>query len=532
MSMGMLRPSLLAMALGSVLALRCAAQEPEADAAPKATNMWELARTGDGTNPPVVFPGFGSATIVASAYRREPSTADAWQGKGGTQTVACGSFTVELQRVAPDWKVLRALLPAPSPADKIAVKRLVWGGVSSWMIDMTLAAEAHKGITATRQRYLVAAMEDGFLVLAFRGPPDKFEADRPAMRRVALSFLFRVSGLIAEYYNSPTLDYLACRQVDPTIDFNWGEGCPANGVGPDCFSIRWTGKLKPRYSETYTFTTASDDGVRLWVNGQLIVENWTDHPVTMNTGVADLRAGEEVDIKMEWYENRIHAVARLMWESASQAQEAVPATCLSASPPPGLFLPFDLGGGSVEPPGGWPVLSYSELPGGYTVRAPEGMTWEGQRPAQTLVFGEGPTTVQVSLRKVPVTPAQARSLLPSTHPKDQVEAQAVAWRYATATASSRRPGPSTDVAPAPWRYAAAWSVDCTLNAAGHPETKLLYQRYYLVPLRTGLLVFSFAAQDKDWRANCLEQFREVFDGVSLTPEVQNEESSESNDSAF
>lgn len=69
--------------------------------------------------------------------------------------------------------------------------------------------------------------------------------------------------------------------------------------------------MQPFYSETYTFYTVSDDGVRLWVNGVLVINHWTDHPATENAGTVTLAAGQLYDIRMEFYERSGGAVARL-----------------------------------------------------------------------------------------------------------------------------------------------------------------------------------------------------------------------------
>lgn len=112
-------------------------------------------------------------------------------------------------------------------------------------------------------------------------------------------------------------------RTDSTVNYNWGNFSPA-GIGPDSFSARWTGQVKPGRSEVYTFHTTSDDGVRLWMDGQLIINNWTDHPPTDNSGQIALTAGQKYDIKMEYYENGGGAVARLWWSSASQSKQIVP----------------------------------------------------------------------------------------------------------------------------------------------------------------------------------------------------------------
>ncbi len=56
---------------------------------------------------------------------------------------------------------------------------------------------------------------------------------------------------------------------------------PVTGIGADTFSVRWSGQVSPRYSQTYTFSTTSDDGVRLWVNGALLIDQWNDHAPTV-----------------------------------------------------------------------------------------------------------------------------------------------------------------------------------------------------------------------------------------------------------
>ena len=134
------------------------------------------------------------------------------------------------------------------------------------------------------------------------------------------------NGFNAEYYNSRDFSGAAIQQLDPTINFDWGNASPMSAISADGFTVRWTGRIQPRYSETYTFYTHSDDGVRLWVNGQLIIDNWTDHGVTENAGTISLQAGQKYDLKMEYYENTGAAVAKLFWSSASQAKEIVPSS--------------------------------------------------------------------------------------------------------------------------------------------------------------------------------------------------------------
>lgn len=131
------------------------------------------------------------------------------------------------------------------------------------------------------------------------------------------------NGLNASYYIGKNFEQLSFSRVDPTVDFTW-TGSPDPRLPADGFSVRWTGYVVPRYTEAYDFVTMTDDGVRLWVNGQLLVNNWTDHGETWDTGVITLQAGVPVAITMEFYENAGSAMARLVWESNSQAREVVP----------------------------------------------------------------------------------------------------------------------------------------------------------------------------------------------------------------
>ncbi len=132
------------------------------------------------------------------------------------------------------------------------------------------------------------------------------------------------TGLKGEYYDNIDFTNLKVTRIDPTVNFDFGEGPPDSSIEPDTFSVRWTGQVQPEFSETYTFYTVSDDGVRLTVNGEVIIDNLTDHPPTENSGVITLVAGQRYDIKMEFYENGVGAVAQLLWTSASQPRQVIP----------------------------------------------------------------------------------------------------------------------------------------------------------------------------------------------------------------
>jgi glucose/arabinose dehydrogenase len=136
------------------------------------------------------------------------------------------------------------------------------------------------------------------------------------------------TGLSAVYFDNTNFTGTTVSRIDPGIDFDWGSGSPASQIAPDTFSVRWTGQVEAPFTGTYTFYTASDDGVRLWVNNQQIVNNWTNHAATENSGSIALTAGQRYDLRMEFYENSGLATARLLWSSASIAKAVIPSSRL------------------------------------------------------------------------------------------------------------------------------------------------------------------------------------------------------------
>ena len=108
-------------------------------------------------------------------------------------------------------------------------------------------------------------------------------------------------GLQGEYFGSPRPDQCTGGPpIDPTVNFDWTGGAPDPSLGSVQFSVRWTGQVVPQFSELYTFCTMSDDGVRLWVNTQPVVDNWTDHAPTENCGTIALVGGQSSSIRMEY----------------------------------------------------------------------------------------------------------------------------------------------------------------------------------------------------------------------------------------
>jgi PA14 domain len=140
------------------------------------------------------------------------------------------------------------------------------------------------------------------------------------------------NGLQGDYFNGMNFDTLKLSRTDTTVNFDWGTAAPATGVDSERFSARWTGQVQPLHSEQYTFYTRADDGVRLWVNGQQLVNNWTNQAPTEKQGIITLEGGKKYDIKMEYYDNTNGAVSQLMWSSPSQQKQVIPQSQLFSPP--------------------------------------------------------------------------------------------------------------------------------------------------------------------------------------------------------
>jgi hypothetical protein len=131
------------------------------------------------------------------------------------------------------------------------------------------------------------------------------------------------AGLRGDYFTDETMTHLRFTRLDQSVNFDWGLGSPDSRIPEDHFSIRWTGQFVAQYSETYTFYTLNDDGARLWVNGQLIIDDWTGHAPTENSGTITLTAGQNYEVKLEYYDSTFTAVIKLSWSSASQPKQVV-----------------------------------------------------------------------------------------------------------------------------------------------------------------------------------------------------------------
>lgn len=145
------------------------------------------------------------------------------------------------------------------------------------------------------------------------------------------------TGLLGEYCPWRNFDNPAYRRVDPEVQLDWGTDRPGPGLNVDHFQVRWTGSVQPKFTEKYIFGLVADDGVRLWVDGQLIVDQWDIRSrQTKMRGEISLAAGRKYDLRLEYYESSGKAFVSLYWQSESQPREIIPQSQLYPSPGAGV----------------------------------------------------------------------------------------------------------------------------------------------------------------------------------------------------
>jgi beta-glucosidase len=121
-------------------------------------------------------------------------------------------------------------------------------------------------------------------------------------------------GLKGEYFNNKDLqgEPVATR-LDADVNFDWFTNSPFPQVPVDNFSVRWTGQLVPNVSGTYQLGARADDGVRVYLEDKLLVDNWRDGSAKTVTWPVELEAGRVYKIRIEYYDRYASATAKLVW---------------------------------------------------------------------------------------------------------------------------------------------------------------------------------------------------------------------------
>ena len=156
--------------------------------------------------------------------------------------------------------------------------------------------------------------------------PSLADPTRPALDDLLTT---QGDGLNAFFFAGEDLHLpLAASKLSPQVDFSWGAAMPDPAISAAPYSARWTGALLPGFSEEFTFTLTHDDGVRLWVDGKLVVDNWVDGPQRTSSGKLALKAGKLVALRLEYYERDADSRLLLTWSSPSTPAAAIPTASL------------------------------------------------------------------------------------------------------------------------------------------------------------------------------------------------------------
>lgn len=138
------------------------------------------------------------------------------------------------------------------------------------------------------------------------------------------------TGLKGTYFADKTLTTPVFRRVDAPLSIAWPSGSPDARIPADNFSVRWTGRLLPPTTGSYRLHAYSDEGIRVWIDGVLAVDDWTAHTQRDTLSAAlNFTAGVPVNVRVDYYEGTGDARAELAWDPpGAQGRTVIPAANL------------------------------------------------------------------------------------------------------------------------------------------------------------------------------------------------------------
>lgn len=174
----------------------------------------------------------------------------------------------------------------------------------------------------------VAARRDGsaWLGLGFVGAVTLLLAFAPLIGDIGGTVTAPWRGY---YYGNRTLEGEARERFERSIEFEFGKEGPMRGIGVDDFSARWDTCLRLDEAKKVRFELTSDDGSRLLVNGEQVVDNWGDHGTETKHGSVSLEAGVH-HLEVEYYEARHGAVMTMLASLDGGKPETIPVELLTA----------------------------------------------------------------------------------------------------------------------------------------------------------------------------------------------------------
>ena len=122
------------------------------------------------------------------------------------------------------------------------------------------------------------------------------------------------NGLKADYFDGTEFNRYVATNFVENIDFYWNQNPPVEGINPHKCSVRYTGKLKSPKTGLITFSARVDDGIRVWVDSVLVINNWQLNDVGYSEGTIELKADTLYDLEIEYFNALNEAELRLLWK--------------------------------------------------------------------------------------------------------------------------------------------------------------------------------------------------------------------------
>ena len=295
--------------------------------------VWLLQTDGYGNNAPSILHAFATTNLATELYNS--SMAGVRDQLGGAvkftvPIVANGKVYVGAQYevtafgLAPGWTAVPTISPAAGVFTNfttISLSCTTTGAVIYYTLDGSQPTETSTLYTGPFNITNSAAVK------AFAVRTNLVDSGIAAATFLNSVVVGNGAGLTGKYLANSlqnTNGVATLTRVDPTVDFDWSGTPPDPSIGLSDYTVVWSGQVEAQFSEPYTFTTVTDDGVRLWVGNQLLIDKWVFQGPTEYYGSILLTAGHRYNIEMAYFQGGGGAIAELGWESPSTPIQIIP----------------------------------------------------------------------------------------------------------------------------------------------------------------------------------------------------------------
>jgi fibronectin type 3 domain-containing protein len=236
---------------------------------------------------------------------------------------AWGLLPTQLQTGSPKWDaVISRLVPAGDATlagvvnyDDFLMLKAYWGATDATFQEGDFNGDGT--VNAADLAILLANLDTSNLTPAQQADIDNFPANIG-------------TGLLGTYYSDDNLQTPVLTRVDPTIDFNWANTSPDPSLSSNTYSVKWTGQIEAPTTETYEFRVFAGDGVRVFINGDEIINDWT-YGSHEDEGQIALTAGQKYSIEIDFFQSYGAGNIDFQWETPTIPWTDVPASMLYPS---------------------------------------------------------------------------------------------------------------------------------------------------------------------------------------------------------